>query len=95
VLDRTSGKILVAHAVHGARQRERVVRGRSVWAGVTALPGERLMRDNAGCHRSDDGHRITQKTTPGELAHFRLHADRSAVRDSHLTPVEVTKVSEV
>jgi hypothetical protein len=60
VLDRARGKILVAHAVHGARERERVVDGGSAGVGVAALPGERLMRDHAGSHRADDRYRITQ-----------------------------------
>ena len=74
MLDRARGKILVAHAVHCARERERVVHGRSAGVGVAALAGERRMRDNAGRHRTDDGHGIAQKTTPCELVHFRLHA---------------------
>ena len=78
VLDRARRKILVAHAVHGPRERERVVHGRSAGAGVAALAGERRMRDNAGCHRADDGHRIAQKTTPGKLAHAQ--ASRAPIR---------------
>ena len=87
MLDGATGKILVAHAVHGPRQRERVVHGRSA-GGVAALPGRRLMRDNAGCHRTDDGHGITQKTTPGELCAVEH-------QNSHLTPSRARKVSEV
>ena len=60
MLDGATGKILVAHAVHGLRQRERVVHGRSAGGGVAALPGRRSMRDNAGCHRTDDGHGIDE-----------------------------------
>ena len=73
MLDRARRKILVAHAVHGLRERERVVHGRSAGAGVAALPGERLIRDDASSHRADDGHRIAQKTTPCELVHLWLH----------------------
>ena len=57
----------VAHAVRGLREREGVVHGHSAGAGVAALPGEPQVRDNSGGHRAGDSHRITQKTTPGEL----------------------------
>jgi len=70
VLDGASGKILVAHAVHGLRERERVVDGRSAGAGIAALSGKRRIWDNAGGHRTHDGHGIAQKTTPCELVHL-------------------------
>ena len=65
MLDRASWKILVAHAVHGPRQRERVVHGRSAGIGVAALAGERRMRNSTSRHRADDGHGIAQTDDAG------------------------------